>query len=86
MLTWYYQKKTKNKEELSKKACERFQDLSDEEKDKKRQYACEWYRNLSEEEKDKKRQYVREWFQKNVIEDEKQRLVEHINNYSTIKK
>ena len=33
--------KKKNKEELSKKACEGFQDLSDEEKDKKHQYACE---------------------------------------------
>ena len=38
MLPGYYQK---SKEELSKKARERCQNLSEEEKDKKRQYACE---------------------------------------------
>ena len=48
MVTGYYQN---NKEKLSKKACERYQNLSEEEKDKNRQYACERYRNLSEEEK-----------------------------------
>ena len=38
MLTVYYQK---NKERLSKKARERYQKFSEEEKDKKRQYARE---------------------------------------------
>ena len=36
MLTGFYQKKPK--ESLSKKACERYQNLSEEEKEKKRQY------------------------------------------------
>ena len=36
----YYKK---NKEKLSKKAPERYQNLSEEEKDKKCQYACEQY-------------------------------------------
>ena len=40
----YYQK---NKEKLSKEACERYQNDSEEEKNKKRQYARERYRNLS---------------------------------------
>ena len=53
MLTGYYKK---NIEKLSKKACERYQNLSEEEKDKKRQYTSERYRNHSEEEKEKKRQ------------------------------
>ena len=43
MLKRYYQNKNKKKkkEKLSKKACERYQNLSEEGKDKKRQYACE---------------------------------------------
>ena len=41
MLTGYYQK---NKEMLSKKAFERYQNLSEEEKDKRGQYAHEQYR------------------------------------------
>ena len=36
MLTGFYQKNPK--ESLSKKACERYQNLSEEEKEKKRQY------------------------------------------------
>ena len=54
MLTGYYQK---NKENLSKKVRERYQNLPEEEKDKRHQYAR--YRNLSEEEKVKKHQYGR---------------------------
>ena len=46
----YYQK---IKENIRKEVCERYQNLSEEEKDKKHQYACEQYRNLSEEEKEK---------------------------------
>ena len=42
----YYQ----NKEEL-KKACERYQDLSEEDKNKKHHYGCKQYKNLSEYEK-----------------------------------
>ena len=44
----YYQK---NKERLQKKACERYQDLSEVEKNKKPQYECKWYQNLPEDEK-----------------------------------
>ena len=44
ILNNYYQK---NKEKLSKKACERYQNLSEEEKDKKRQYARRRCRNPS---------------------------------------
>ena len=50
MLTGYYQK---NKEMLSKKAFERYQNLSEEEKDKRGQYAHEQYRKK----KKKKCQY-----------------------------
>ena len=39
----YYQK---NKEKLQKEESERYQNLSEEEKDKKRQYARKLYRNL----------------------------------------
>ena len=48
ILTQYFQK---NEEKLSKKACIRYQNLSEEEKYKNHQCACEWYRNVSEEEK-----------------------------------
>ena len=44
MLAGYYQK---NKEELPKKACERYQNFSQEEKNKKRKYGCKQYRSLS---------------------------------------
>ena len=44
MLKGYYHK---NKERLSKKAPEKYQSLSQEEKNKTRQYACERYRNTS---------------------------------------
>ena len=46
MSTGHYKK---NKERLSENACERYQNLFEEEKDKKFQYAREQYRNLSEE-------------------------------------
>ena len=47
VLTGYYQK---NKERLSKKARERYQNLSKEEKEKKHQYGRERYKNLLENE------------------------------------
>lgn len=53
--TKYYQKK-KNKKKQSKiwrKACERYQDVSEEEKNKKTEYGREWYKNLSQHEKQK---------------------------------
>ena len=50
MLTGCHQR---SKERISKNACEKYQNLSKEEKDKRSQYAHEQYRNLSEEEKEK---------------------------------
>ena len=41
----YYQK---NKERLQKKARERYQDLPEEEKNKKQEYGCEQYKNIQE--------------------------------------
>ena len=38
-------------------SCERYHNLSEEGKNKKRQYARQQYRNLSGEEKEKKHQY-----------------------------
>ena len=43
----YYQKK------VSKNACERYQSLSEEEKNKKPEYARDRYRNLPEDEKER---------------------------------
>ena len=59
----YYQE---NKERLLKKACERYQNLSKNEKENKRQYDRERYKNLSEDEKQKLVEY-----RKNIIEREK---------------
>ena len=75
ILTEYYKK---NKEMISKKVREMYQNLSEEEKSNSWQYAREQYRNLSEEEKENKAQYGRKRY-KNLLEDEKQRLVEYIN-------
>ena len=46
----YYQE---NNERLLKKAHERYQNISKEEKEKKQQYGCERYKNLSKDEKQK---------------------------------
>ena len=51
MVTGCYKK---DKEKLSRKAREKYQNLSREKKDKKRQYARERYRNSSEEEEKRK--------------------------------
>ena len=42
-----------NKERLRKRACERYESLSKEEKEKKQQYGREWCKILSEDEKQK---------------------------------
>ena len=55
----YYQE---NKERLQKKACERYQNLSKEEK-KKQHYGREQYKNISKDEKQKLVEY-----RKNIIE------------------
>ena len=53
MSAGYYQK---NKKRLQKKARERYQNFSEDEKNKKPKYGHEQYRNFSEE-KNKKYQY-----------------------------
>ena len=50
-----------------KKACEKYQNLSDEEKKKKHQYAPKQYRNLFVGEKHEKHQHGREWY-RNLLE------------------
>ena len=46
MLTRY-----KKQRKALKNSCERYQNLSQDEKNKKHQYGCDWYWNLSEKEK-----------------------------------
>ena len=41
----------KTKKRLEKKARERYQDLSEKEKNEKRQYGCEWYEKPPDDEK-----------------------------------
>ena len=43
----------KIKKDYTKRTCERYQNLSKEEKEKKQQYGCERHRNLIEDEKNK---------------------------------
>ena len=54
MSTGYYQK---DKERFQKNACERYQNLSEEEKSKTRKHGCEQYRNLPEDEKRRLAEY-----------------------------
>ena len=46
----------------TKKACEKYQNLSKEEKEKKYQHDCERYKNLSEDEKIKLFEYRKKYF------------------------
>ena len=55
----YYQE---NKKILQKKACKRYQNLSKEEKVKKRQYGRKRYKNLSEDEKNKLVEYIKKYY------------------------
>ena len=57
------------KKDYKRKACERCQNLSEEEKEKKQQYNCERYKNLSEEEKQNLVEYRNKYHtrKKNVI-------------------
>ena len=60
-----------------------YQNLSEEERDKKRQYAQERRRILSEEEKKKKRQYGREPY-KTVIESKYKKHFSRMQEIKTI--
>ena len=64
----YYQNKQRK---ALKKAYERYEDLTKEEKNKKCKYTHEQYRNLSKEEKNKNCQYGCKRY-KTLYEDEKQ--------------
>ena len=58
-----YEKRPKNiikKQKNATKTRESYQNLSEEDKNKKRQFAFKWYRNYSEEENGKKTQYAPE--------------------------
>ena len=59
MATNYCQK---HKVKVWKEACERYQNLSEEEKEKKRQYHRESNKNPSEKEKEKKVEYMRNYY------------------------
>ena len=69
-LAGFYPKKQRK---ISIRLCEIYQDLSEEEKNKKHQYTRERYRNFFEEEKNKQRENGRER-QNNLPEHEKQRI------------
>ena len=58
-----------NKERRQRKACERYQNLSQEEKEKKQQYGQECYKNLSDNEKQKLTEYREQYYtmRKNVL-------------------
>ena len=57
----------KIKKDYKKKACERYKNLSKEEKEKKRQYGCERYKNLSEDEKQKLVEYRKKYYRMRKI-------------------
>ena len=59
----YYQE---HKEILQKKACERYQNLSNEGKGKKQQYGYKRYKNISNDEKQKLAEY-----RKNILDKKK---------------
>ena len=59
-LATYYKKK-------QKKACERYQDFSEEEKNKKRQYDCE-YENLSKDETQRLVEYRKKYYAGYILE------------------
>ena len=54
--------KKKKKKTVPKSVCERYQNLSEEEKERKRQYHRDQTKNLSEEEKQKKTEYMRNYY------------------------
>ena len=51
-----------NRERLQRKARERYQNLSKEEKEKKLEYGCEHYKNFSEDEKQKLAEYRKKYY------------------------
>ena len=74
MTSNYYQK---HKEKLQNEALETYQNLPEDEKDKKQKKAQERYQTFTEEEKEK-------MCNKNLSEEQKQKLVEYRINYYLI--
>ena len=70
----------KNIEKLWKEARERYQNISEGEKEKRWKKAQDRYKNLSKEEKEKNHQYHCDQ-NKNLSEEEKQKKVEYMRNY-----
>ena len=58
MVTKYYQKHKEN----SNKASERYQNLSQEEKDEKRQHQCESNKNLSDVQRSEQVEYMKNYY------------------------
>ena len=76
----------KQKERLWKEAHEKYQNLSEEEINKKLKKAWEKYQNLTDEEKEKKLHYHLER-NKNLSEEQRKKLVEYRrNDYVTYNK
>ena len=59
MVDKYYQN---SKEKLQKEACERYQNLSEEEKETKRRYHRDRNKKISEEEKENKVEYMKNYY------------------------
>ena len=75
MINNYYQK---HKERFQIETCERYQNLSEEEKDKRQKKVRERYKKLTEKEKETR-------CNKNLSEEQKQKLVEYRrNDYLTL--
>ena len=70
----------KNKEELRKEACERYQNLSEEEKEKRLKRPETDIKIFLKKENNKKHKYNRDR-NKNLSEEENKKKVEYIRNY-----
>ena len=60
---YFFIYKWRKKANLEKKQCKIYQNLSEEEKEKKRQYHCDWNKNFSEEYEQTKVEYMRNYYQ-----------------------
>ena len=64
-----------------KGACKIYQNLSEEQKDKRQKRAEDRYQNLSEEEKEKKKHLYHCERNKNLSDEEKEKKVKYKRNY-----
>ena len=78
MVHKYYQK---HKEKVRKEACEKYQNLFEDEKEKNEKWPREDIKIfMQKKEKEKKRQYYHER-NKNLSDKEKEKKAEHMRNY-----